>query len=206
MVRYQPVLTAEGDLMIAGGIVTHNLNFETSAMALLLHVSTDGTAAAGWGRLWPWMLAVAVLLLAGIAAALLFRYRQRQQAKADDADLVSEKDEALMQRLCMLMEERKLYLNKDLRVEEVAVLLDSNRTYVSNCIKNIRGCQFMQFVNTYRVEHAKQVLMQNRDTKMSYVWSSSGFSSEPTFFRIFKEITGMTPREWLQNNASDTIE
>lgn len=196
---YQPVLTRNGDLLIAGGTKPgHVNNFEATRLAFLLHTGTEAEAShAAHTWLWACLLAF-VLLASGIAAVLLLKRKKRQQhAGGDAADTVSGRDEELMQQLLRLMEEKKPYLNSNLRVEDVADLLGTNRTYVSNCIKNIRGCQFIQFVNAYRIEHAKQLLRQNRDIKTSYVWTASGFSSEASFFRNFKETTGMTPKEWL---------
>ena len=215
--RVQPVLTSSGDLMLVGGAVEHNNNFEASRSVFLLHVATEeeGTGTitgtiTGTGTITITAILIAIVLCI-VAALFLWRRKNGNRngnanEPEDSANTVSDRDEELMEQLLRLMEEQKPYLNSDLRVEDVANMLDTNRTYLSNCIRNIRGCQFMQFVNAYRVEHAKQVLRQNGDIKMSYVWNASGFSSEPTFFRIFKEITGMTPKEWLQNNASDTID
>ena len=49
--RYQSVLTDDGDLMIVGGIIAINNNFNPSATVLLLHVGTE-KAAASAKRLW----------------------------------------------------------------------------------------------------------------------------------------------------------
>ncbi|MBQ8656336.1 MAG: helix-turn-helix domain-containing protein, partial [Prevotella sp.] len=103
----------------------------------------------------------------------------------------------LIQRIYRLMEEQQLYLNSELKVQDVADALGTNRTYVSNCIKNIRGCSFSQFVNGYRVEYAKQLLRSNAGIKLSEVWACSGFSSESSFFRAFKAVTGTTPKDWI---------
>jgi len=102
-----------------------------------------------------------------------------------------------MQRLCHLMDEQKPYLNSDLKLQDVADALRTNRTYVSNCIRSQRGCSFSQFVNAYRVEYAQQLLRQHPDKKITMVWMASGFSSESSFFRTFKAVTDTTPKEWM---------
>ena len=51
-----------------------------------------------------------------------------------------------------------------------------------------------------RTEHAKQLLLTRPDVKLSEVWVSSGFSTERTFLRNFKAITGMTPSEFKGKN------
>ena len=98
------------------------------------------------------------------------------------------------------MEEQKPYLNAELKVQDVAHALNSNRTYISNCIKSAYGCSFSQFVNSYRVKHAQLLLKRNKDMKLSEVWMASGFSTEMSFFRTFKAIAGITPKGWMAKN------
>jgi YesN/AraC family two-component response regulator len=108
-----------------------------------------------------------------------------------------------MQRITALMEKQQLYLNSELKLQHVADMLGTNRTYVSDCIKAEKGQNFTQFVNTYRVEQAKQLLTKHPDKKISAVWAESGFATESSFFRIFKAVTGTTPNEWRANVADD---
>ena len=100
-----------------------------------------------------------------------------------------------MNRICELMEKEQPFLNSNLKITDVAAMLHTNRTYVSNCINNQRNCSFMQFINTYRVAYA-QKLMKETDKKMPEIWLTSGFANETSFFRTFKTVTGMTPNEW----------
>ena len=105
-----------------------------------------------------------------------------------------------MHRLNLLMDEQKPYLNSDLKVADVARMLGTNSAYISNCINSQKGYTFNQYVNVYRIEHAKKLLRQSPDKKMAEVWPDSGFSTETSFFRTFKALTGQTPTEWKQQN------
>ena len=102
-----------------------------------------------------------------------------------------------MKRISKLMSEERLYLRSDLKLLDVAMLLGTNSSYVSECINSIRRQSFSQFVNTYRIRYAKKQLRQQPAAKTAIIAAESGFSSEATFFRNFKAVTGMTPREWL---------
>jgi YesN/AraC family two-component response regulator len=108
-----------------------------------------------------------------------------------------------MQRLCLLMEEQKPFLNSELKVSDVATLLGTNTRYISESIKVTRGITFAQFINTYRISYAQQLLRQQPDMKIAEVFLSSGFANETTFFRIFKSVTGMTPNEWRVNRQTE---
>ena len=215
------ILTADGDLMLTGG-VPQGSNFKPTAATWLIHVSPHNRAAAAGWPLWKWALLVLTIVAATALLALLFRRRKKEQSdemppiELPDAETltapVAENLEAtddgedcaeLMRRLCQMMEEHRVYLNPDLKVKEVASALGTTYTVLSNCIKSQQGCTFPQFVNSYRVEFAQQLLSEQPDMKLTEVWTAVGFASESSFYRIFKSITGMTPNEWRSNsNAS----
>ena len=95
------------------------------------------------------------------------------------------------------MEEQKPFLNSELKVSDVATLLGTNTRYISESIKVTRGITFAQFINTYRISYAQQLLRQQPTMKMTEVYIKSGFANDTSFFRTFKAHTGMTPKEWL---------
>ena len=47
--------------------------------------------------------------------------------------------------------------------------------------------------------HVQRLLRSQIDKKLSTLWSEAGFASEQSFHRIFKQYTGLTPREWKDN-------
>ena len=103
---------------------------------------------------------------------------------------------SLLQRIRQLMEQEQLYLNSELTIADLADRLGLHRNQLSDCINRQTGATFLQLVANYRVEHAKQLLRQQPDMKVSVVGSESGFANEKSFFRTFKAATGMTPSEW----------
>ena len=111
----------------------------------------------------------------------------------------AETDE-LMYKIGTILREQQLFANPHLTIQDLATAVGSNRTYVSNCINRCTGYSFSQYVARYRVEHAQQILSDPRYTTdkaaISEAISLSGFSSDQTFYRLFKEITGLTPTQF----------
>jgi YesN/AraC family two-component response regulator len=105
-----------------------------------------------------------------------------------------------MQRICLLMEQQKPFLQSNIKISDVASLLGTNSRYVSDCIKTVRGCSFTHFVNKYRIDYAQQLMRQQPGIKITEVYIKSGFANETSFFRTFKMIVGMTPKEWMAQN------
>lgn len=215
-----PVLNSDGNLILAGGLGTSNYNPYTTSnykpynSVVVLRVHPDAPLLASRASFpWLWMGIGLALVAALIAYLSLYRARKttpHEDDRVDEPDEANETDETtdlttpttgvaeeeLLQHVCQLMEEQHLYLNSGLKLSDVATAAGCNRNVLSACINNLRHCSFSQFVNTYRVEHAKQLLLGNPDTRASEVWMESGFANETTFFRAFKAIVGMTPSEW----------
>ena len=205
-------LTENGDLMLVGG---HNFNkklggklendnFSPLASVYLLHLGSKPASEASsaiFGRWWIWLL-VALVMLA-VVVFVLWKHRRHEtglQTCPLDSSTASASNNELMQRICELMEHQQLYLNSELKLNDVADALNTNRNLISSCINSKRGCSFSQFVSIYRVKHAKDLIRRQPDIKISEVWMQSGFSTEGSFFRTFKAVTGMTPSEFKQKN------
>ena len=194
-----PLLTPEGNLLIAGGLIGSS-NYTPSSAVRLLRVGREHEMAAnGTASWWKWVwLGLAVFVLA--AALLVLRRRRRKPSlECDDVTTASpEADAALMQRIIDIMEREKPYLDSDMKLSDLAAALGTNRNAISSCINSQRGCSFSQFVNNYRITHAQRLMTTQPEMKISEVWATSGFTTESSFFRTFKAVTGQTPNEWKQ--------
>ena len=201
-----PVLTKDGNMVVTGGIdyKAPNENFLPKASVWLLRFNGKSKSEAS---LWPWLLII-ILVLFLFAAFFFLRQRKARARRARiELETVDEPvsinvDTQLMQRITMLMEEKQLFKVSDLKVSDLANELRTNARYVSDCIKNSTNYSFTQYVNSYRIQHAQQIMRDFPDQKISTVFLDSGFTNETTFFRAFKAITGMTPKDWknLQND------
>ncbi len=193
----QPVLTSEGNIILAGGITDSNF-FPFKSVYLFYTGQKTAQATVEqpfWTHYSPWI--AGLLLIAMLTAILLYKHYKNSQQPAISQDVLSDtSNEELMQRICQVMEEKKLYLNSELKISDLASLLKISPRIISECIKTGKGCSFVQFVNSYRIEYAKQ-LLKEPGVKIVSVYLESGFSNETSFFRTFKSFTGMTPKEWV---------
>ena len=192
-----PILTPEGNILLAGGIT--DSNFYPYRTVFLLPVGRQVEEVFTHGALKPYDVAGYVCLLIFVLLFLNWlRVRRKKEPVASRNELTSEPDVTNILKLTrQLMEEKQLYLNSDLKLPDVASLLDISPRKLAEYIKDHEDCSFAQFINEYRIEHAKRLLQEQPEKKLTQVAIESGFANETSFFRTFKSITGTTPREWL---------
>lgn len=197
---YSPILTPEGNLLIAGGMY-HGSNFTPSKSVLLLRVGREPVTAESGRNLWQVAILVLAALLFVALLLYLFIYRKRRDKESKEpASLIlpeSPNSDSLMERINKVMKEQKPYLNSGLKVSDIAEIFGVHRNDISACINSQMNCSFVQYINQYRIEYAKRLMRETPDKKISVVWMESGFGSEQTFFKIFKAATGMSPKEWI---------
>lgn len=187
-----PVMTDDGNLMLTGikPAINYNFNFTPTPQVWLLRFYDDASATSSASAWWC-VLGIAVVLALLVAGLILWKRR-----RVESEGIPANSDTLLMQRITQLMEEKQRFKDPDLKISDVALELNTNVRYVSDCIKNVKGCSFTQYVNGYRIEHAQKLLREQPDLKISHIYLSSGFTNDSSFFRIFKSVTGTTPNEW----------
>ena len=90
------------------------------------------------------------------------------------------------------------YLNPSLTIEEVANVLNSNRTDVSKLVNLCYGIPFRDYLSKLRLDYSKQLMTDEPDASLDYIASKSGFQSSTQFIRKFRETEGITPTVWKQ--------
>ena len=200
-----PVMTSDGDLILTGvkQVTKPNFNFSPTSLVWRLRFSDNSNTSLASGQHgWPWAgLALAILV---VIIIMMIVWRKKTLPKSEH---LSEPqpviDEELMQRLYQLMDEEKPYLNSQLKISDLSDRLGTSSRSISDCIRKATNNTFANFINTYRIEYAKQLMREQPDMKISEVFLSSGFANETTFFRIFKAFTGMTPNDWKVNKQTE---
>ena len=102
-------------------------------------------------------------------------------------------------RILEYMEKNAPFLEEDFSLPQMATDLYSNRVYLSKTINMMSGRNFCQFINWYRVTHAKEMMRKDPHLKVLEVATMSGFHSVVSFNQAFKMYEGTTPSVWLQS-------
>jgi AraC-like DNA-binding protein len=108
--------------------------------------------------------------------------------------------EALSDRVLEVMNDQRPWLAHDFSLDDLAKIMDVPRHHLYYCFNNILKTRFTRLRAEYRVRHA-QYLIENggtRDKTMEAIGIESGFSSRGNFMATFREVTGMTPGDYLR--------
>lgn len=152
-----------------------------------------------------------IMMIITIGMFCYFVYRQddmlRALASLDKMEELEEpvKNYGFEERFHKAFAKKKVYLNPKLNIMELAMAVGTNRTYISNYINQQLHTTFYEYVNKWRVEHAKE-LLASTDLSLEDISVEAGFNSLSSFRRYFTRSAGMTPmafRRTAQNRNRD---
>lgn len=116
-------------------------------------------------------------------------------------------EQALFDRMSNLVETEMIYLDKNLNRDNLAERLGTNRTYITKIVKANTGLTLPQWINRYRIKHARLMLADPEKSGKSVkeIADESGFANVSTFNVVFRESVGMSPTAY-RRSASELHE
>ena len=97
----------------------------------------------------------------------------------------------------------KPYLNEKISLTEVSKLLKVSSQQLSQVINEKTNYNFNDFINYYRIEEAKSLLISDSYANLTIdaIAQKAGFNSKSAFYTAFKKQTKMTPKEFIALNS-----
>lgn len=95
----------------------------------------------------------------------------------------------------------RIFLNKELSLELLAQILDTNRSYLSATINSHANSNFNQWINGYRIRYILERI--NTTIDLIQLSDEAGFASVNSFYRNFKLYTGMTTGQYLKEKEEE---
>lgn len=114
-----------------------------------------------------------------------------------ECELLGSFYDELYEQMEHLLKKEQVFRNSDLRLNELASMLGTNRTYVSRLINNKENSNFCDYINKHRIRYAKQLLAsEQKDLSLQDIAIESGFSNNSSFYRVFTKIEGTSPAKY----------
>ena len=100
--------------------------------------------------------------------------------------------------LDMLMQEKELFTNPKLKIEDIAREVNTNTKYLSRIIKLRYSENFCCYINRYRIKKAIQHMGERNHDHLTLdaLSQSCGFVSRSSFISAFKRETGKSPSDY----------
>ncbi len=163
-----------------------------------VNISSDGKnkTAIAFGAL------VLIIFVLGIVA--LVQKKAKNITKKKAPVFATDADKKLIVQLNLVMEEKKLYLDSKIGLNDLADEINITPNQLSALLNDAIGKPFYDYVNEFRIEEVKRRLVdpnQKKQTILAIAWDC-GFNSKSAFNRVFKINTGNTPSEFQKKHLS----
>jgi AraC-like DNA-binding protein len=107
----------------------------------------------------------------------------------------------LEERLLTMIENEEPYLDEDITLASLAHAIDIEPHQLTLFLNRYLNTNFHDFINAYRIEAAKKLLINESSENILAVAFKTGFNSKASFNRVFKKITGLTPSQYRRTST-----
>ncbi len=121
--------------------------------------------------------------------------------------LSKSKANELKNKINMLLEKEKIYVNSNLSAKDFCDQFSINSKYLSQLINSEYNCNLTYLINSYRIEEAKKILINKEYSHLNFLGIAIkvGFNTKNTFTRAFKRHTGKTPSQFKVDETNNSI-
>ncbi|TAH26831.1 MAG: helix-turn-helix domain-containing protein [Cytophagales bacterium] len=105
----------------------------------------------------------------------------------------------ILQEIKTKIESQKCYIIQGLNLGKLSSIVNQPTHTISECINRIEKSNFNDFINKYRVEYAKEMLLDKKYDYLSVegIGKEVGFSTKATFYASFKKFTNTSPKKYV---------
>ena len=175
-------------------------------------IGHDYFAESAWLLAIPTLTFSALLLFTGFVGLTQNIYTREvveesvmlEEPEQEIVPLTPEKEDIMASEIRKLMDEKRLFLQPNLKINDLAKMLNTNRNYIYNAINRGIGLSFAEYVNKKRIEYAVQLIDKDREALLTDVATKSGFASPSAFYRNFKLYMDCSPSDYQKRGASIT--
>jgi AraC-like DNA-binding protein len=128
--------------------------------------------------------------------------KTNEAIEAAEEEKQGDRIERLRKKIIETIDTERLFLQQDLKINDIAKLLHTNRDYIYQAINVRMGMSFSEYINRLRVDYAAQLMEKNPKMPTNEVAFRSGFSSLASFYRNFKAYKDCPPLTYKKESTS----
>lgn len=113
-------------------------------------------------------------------------------------------DKEIVQTVRNLMTDQRLYKDPELSLIILASKIQVSRNKLSRAINLVTGKNFSSYVNDFRIKESLRVLSSKQHSPrfIQGFYKEVGFASKSTFYKTFKEATGISPADYKKQKKA----
>jgi len=119
------------------------------------------------------------------------------------AGLSEEDQQIIWQQLEAFLNGSRIFADSELNLDKLAQATGINKYHISETLNSYAHKSFYQYINEYRIQFALSQMQryceQSVPVNVLSLAYDAGFKAKSSFNRYFKEITGVTPTEYLKS-------
>lgn len=125
-----------------------------------------------------------------------FNRREKLHVKYADRSIDVRAQDHMSTKLTTLMREQQLYKNANLTLPELAKRIQVSVPVLSQFLNDNLEQSFSTYVNQWRIEEAKRLLLEQPNLTMDLIAEACGYNSQSTFYSAFKQFENSTPAKY----------
>ena len=136
------------------------------------------------------------------------RIKNRFTNKGEEADPNSQDLIFVASRILHFLNQKKPYLSPEFSKHDIVTHLDIPQKTVTDCFNKVIKISFPRLRNQLRIDYAIEQFKNDAHLKnsISGIATDAGFKNRSTFYTAFKEVTKMTPIEWINENCDSQMQ
>jgi AraC-like DNA-binding protein len=124
--------------------------------------------------------------------------KKKSKSRLSKIDLLE-----LDKQLAVMMREEKFFCDEDLTLKRLSDALEVTPHQLSEYLNEHHNKNFNAYINTYRINEAKDLLIKEPNRNALSVAYASGFNSYSAFHSFFKKETGFSPADFRRSKLKD---
>lgn len=133
-----------------------------------------------------------------LSPELLFDVKERQKKNTRIKAESFEESLSVITDIEIKMNEHKFYLNENFSSQDVHTHFELPRNKLDELLVQVKGITFAEWLNSFRIDYAKSLLISNKEFTIDALSAMSGFSSRSAFYAAFKHFTKTTPTDFIR--------
>lgn len=186
-----------------GWILSYSIKIQLIGFFYIIFMLTGSSVVSGIHLL------INIYLCASVTYYELFvrfnvpkEVRENIAPNVDELITVGKTDNPLIDRIYRLMDEKEIWRNPDLKLMEMASMLNTNRSYLSKAIQDAGYKNYSDLINRRRISEFLDMAKNGKIENVQDAFFNVGFRSRETAIRCFKKYIGVLPSDYLRNNIS----